>query len=440
MRASVFRNTLLCGAATAALGLATTNTARAAGFALREGSADWMANAFAGETAKAYDASTAWSNPAGMVRLDDSEVDASVNGIFPTMNFSGSTPGISGSDGNNLISAAATAGFYGVWSVNPDFKLGFAADSPFGQRVANPTDFVGRYQSLVSSITDMEFLISAAYKINNQWSIGGGPVLDYFQARLTQALGPYPPATTYGMGDPDADLHGSNVAVGANIGIMYQPTQDLRFGLDYRSRITQSIDGTQAVSTPSAYSLLLPATGPLIAGLAAQNSAAKTSITLPDNVALGAYWQATPQLALMADLGWTDWSLLKNIVITPTSPYAASSTIPENWRDTWSIAVGANYRVLPKLLLQGGLGYDQSPVTASNRTSRIPDADRYLVGIGAQYEVLPNLTVQAAYAHVFFASAPIDSPIATPGGAVTALVGKYSDSADTVSLGMKYRF
>jgi long-chain fatty acid transport protein len=38
----------------------TIEKAQAAGFELREGSADWMANAFAGDTAKAYDASTAW--------------------------------------------------------------------------------------------------------------------------------------------------------------------------------------------------------------------------------------------------------------------------------------------------------------------------------------------------------------------------------------------
>jgi long-chain fatty acid transport protein len=98
---------------------ATFNQTRASGFQLREGSADWMANAFAGDTAKAYDASAAWSNPAGMVRLNQNEIDGSVNGIFPTSNFSGSNSvgsGVTtpGTTGGNLIQAAATAGIYGV--------------------------------------------------------------------------------------------------------------------------------------------------------------------------------------------------------------------------------------------------------------------------------------------------------------------------------------
>jgi long-chain fatty acid transport protein len=175
----------------AALAVVETHPARAAGFALREGSADWMANAFAGDTAKGYDAATVWSNPAGMVRLDHNEIDGSLNGIFPSVGFSGAnfftpTTTTSGTTGSNLIQSAATGGVYAVWSVTPSFKLGIGADAPFGQRVTNPGNFVGRYQSVVSSITDEAFTLSAAYKINEQWSIGGGPVIDIFSARLTR--------------------------------------------------------------------------------------------------------------------------------------------------------------------------------------------------------------------------------------------------------------
>ncbi|MEJ0044842.1 MAG: hypothetical protein WDN04_00800 [Rhodospirillales bacterium] len=37
--------------------------ARGAAFQLREGDPDWLANSFAGDAAKAYDAGTAWKNP-----------------------------------------------------------------------------------------------------------------------------------------------------------------------------------------------------------------------------------------------------------------------------------------------------------------------------------------------------------------------------------------
>jgi long-chain fatty acid transport protein len=429
---------VIAGAALLSLAMAgVANRAWASGFELREGSADWMANAFAGDTAKAYDASTAWSNPAGMVRLDQSEIDGSVNGIFPTINFSGvnlvgpnaTTPGTTG---GNLIQSAATGGVYGVWSINPDFKIGLAADSPFGQRVANPANFVGRYQSLVSSISDEEIAIAGAYRINEHWSIGGGPVIDFFSARLTEAINIGPASAI--TGDPDADLHGYDVAAGYNLGVLYQITPDMRIGLDYRSRIQHDISGSQSIFVPPLLGLLSPATA---AALNAQNSPAGTKITLPDSITLGLYWQATPQLAVFSDIGWTDWSLLKAINVVPTSPFAAPSTIVENWHNTVAVSVGANYRVTQALMLQGGIGFDQSPVTDSNRTSRVPDSNRYLIGIGAQYDVLSNLTVQIAYAHVFFASADVTSQASATSGLLT---GQYSDSANTVSLGAKYRF
>jgi long-chain fatty acid transport protein len=421
----------------AACAMGAAGKAHASGFELREGSADWMANAFAGDTAKAYDAATVWSNPAGMVRLDQNEIDGSVNGIFPSINFSGANlvgPGATtpGTTGGNLIQSAATGGVYALWSVTPDFKLGLGADAPFGQRVSNPGTFVGRYQSLVSSISDEQVTISGAYKINEQWSIGGGPVIDFFSARLTQALNIG--AASAVTGDPDADLNGSDTSAGFNLGVLYQATPDLRFGLDYRSRIQHNISGTQSIYVPPLLGLLSPATA---AVLNAQNSPAGTKITLPDSVTGGFYWQATSQLAVLADISWTDWSLLKAINIVPASPFAAPSTIVENWRNTVAVSVGANYNLTQQLMLQCGIGFDESPVTYQNRTSRIPDSNRYLISIGAQYQVLPNLTLQAAYSHIFFDSAEITSQASTTSG---VLVGKYTDAANTASLGVKYRF
>jgi long-chain fatty acid transport protein len=411
--------------------------AEAAGFALREGSADWMATVFAGDTAKAYDASTVWSNPAGMARLATNEFDASANGIFPTTGFSGANyvgPGITtpGTTGGNLIQSAVTAGVYAVWNATPDFKIGFGADSPFGQRITNPASFVGRYQSLVSSISDIAFTVSAAYRINDQLSIGGGPVIDYFAARLTQAINVGPLSTL--TGDPAADLSGSNVGAGYNLGLLYQPTEALRFGIDYRSRIAHNIEGTQSVFVPAALGVLSPGTAASLYGL---NTAATTKITLPDSVTLGAYWQVTPRLALMSDASWTDWSLLQAIDVTPSTPGVPGTVLQENWRNTFAVSVGANFQLTPQLLVQGGVGFDQSPVTNQNRTSRIPDNNRYQLGLGAQYDILPNLTVQVAYAHLFFASAPVNTQASTSAG---VLIGTYGNAADTASIGVKWRF
>src|SRR5271166_2075591 len=174
--------------ATASAGALTglVQPAAASGYALREGNTDWMANAFSGETAKAYDASIAYDNPAGMVRLNQSEITQAINLIAPSVHFSGENfvaPGVTtpGTNGGNAAQTAASPGLYGVWSYAPNLKFGFAVAAPFGQRIKYPTEFVGRYQSLVSGVTDVNSSVSAAYAFDKHFSIGVGAVIDYFE-------------------------------------------------------------------------------------------------------------------------------------------------------------------------------------------------------------------------------------------------------------------
>jgi long-chain fatty acid transport protein len=401
------------------------HAAFASGFALREGAADWLGNAFAGETAKAYDASTAWSNPAGMTRLDQSELDASVSYIGANSRFSGtnSSPfggNVAGSTGGNAVQAVASGGMFGVWDLSPRFRLGFGVTAPFGERVSYPGDFVGRYQSLVSSITDIDIGLAAAFKLNDHLSIGGGPNIDYFSARLTQAINTAP------LGDSLADVHGNDVGVGFNFGVLYQFTPETRLGVDYRSRITHDINGTETLSGP-------------ITGLLPSSTGANTSITLPDSMSVGLYHQINDKLAIMSDIQWTHWSLLNTLNITPTNPAVPATDISEKWHNTWYGGLGLNYQILPKLMLQTGAAYDESPVTDGNRTTRVPDASHYILGVGAQYKVLPNATLQLAYAHIFTRGGNINNTAAAALGSGT-IIGSYDDSDNSVTAGVTVKF
>jgi len=409
--------------------------ALASAFALREQTPDLTGNAFVGGPAKAYDAGTVWSNPAGMTRLDANQVEATASFIGPYSQFSGANyfgPGITtpGTQGGNLVQPAGIAGGFGVLGINPNLKIGLAVTAPFGQRVANPSDFVGRYQSLVSSITDLAATLALGYRVNEHLSIGGGPVVDYFQARLTQAinLGPL-----NAFGDANGDVHGSDVGIGYNLGILYEFNANTRIGLDYHSRIQHSIDGSQHITPPP----LLGGFNPALANaIAAQSGGAQTHVTLPDSVSFALYHQIAPRLALVGEIEWTHWSLLKDIVITPSSG-ARPTVLSENWRSTIFAGFGLNYQLLDQLTLKTGFSYDQSPVTDSNRTTRIPDTDHYILGVGLAYDVTPRVRVELAYAHIFCQPAPINNAANATSGRI---IGSYQDHDDTVSAGLTVKF
>jgi long-chain fatty acid transport protein len=78
-----------------------------------------------------------------------------------------------------------------------------------------------------------------------------------------------------------------------------------------------------------------------------------------------------------------------------------SSLTQENWRDTWSVALGADYSVTDKLTLRAGTAWDQTPVTDADRTPRIPDSSRYWLSVGATWKPIDHLALSVAYAHLF---------------------------------------
>ena len=407
--------TVRIAAATALFVASAVDGARAnAGFALNDGLTDWTANAYAGEAAKAYDAGTAWTNPAGMVRLRGIEVDTSVNFIDPDLNFRGQDlvdgQPVNGPRSSHGIDPAVSAGTAVVVSLTPRLKLGFSAQSPFASRLnAVPADFVGRYQDTDSVPTVVQGLFSMAYAINDHLSIGGGPYVSYFKDRQSRALdlnratvSGFPISLGPDDADPIAEFRGDDLAVGYDLGVMYQFNDRVRVGVNYHSRVDHTLQGYQTIYVPP--QVLAGPLGKLVgAQLGSQDFDGNVQQTLPGWVDTSVYWQVTPTVAVMANATWTQWSLFQNSRINPDQAgIPVPVNIQYNFHDTVTAGVGANWQATRRLMLQTGLTYDQSPADDANRQASIPDGDRLEIGLGATYRVTRSVALAIAYTHYFF--------------------------------------
>jgi long-chain fatty acid transport protein len=428
----------------AALATALAVTASAASpalgaaFQLREGDPDWLANAFAGDAAKAYDAGTAWNNPAGMTLLNATEVDQAVNYFDPGIRFTGDdvvngkpVPGYTGGDAGP---AAVSGGVEAVWNFSPDLKFGIATEAPFGLRTTYPNSFVGRYQALTSAITNFQVAFTAAYRLTPQISIGGGPIISYLRARLTQAINVS--AFVPNGGDPLVDIHGDAIAAGYDLSALYEASSALRFGIDYKSREGFNItDGSQRVSLPPA----VRAVPFLVAVLDTLNSDVSTQVTLPDVLTMSGYYDLTPDWTLLGTAQWTHWSLIPQInVQTPTT---VEST-PIGFNSTWMESVGVNWRppVLRQLTLQCGLLYDQGANTDATRGPRLPDEDRIGTAAGFSYALTPATNLRAAYLHEFPGGGGNTVGYSNHFPNAGTLLGTYTNDADVISAGITMRF
>ena len=68
---------------------------------------------------------------------------------------------------------------------------------------------------------------------------------------------------------------------------------------------------------------------------------------------------------MLGDVAWTGWSSIKALDIVRASGAASGTTaqtLDAEFRDTWRIALGANYKISDAWKLKFGIAYDQTPV------------------------------------------------------------------------------
>jgi long-chain fatty acid transport protein len=429
---------LAAGLTAAGIGLALAGEGWGSGFQLRENSASALGSAYAGAAASAEDPSIIANNPAGMIELSGSQISGDISLVIPSVVFSGigfTAPGqpIAGGNGGDAGSAQPVPAVYGFYDAAPDLKFGLAVTAPFGLNTQYDSNWVGRFQAIKSDLETININPNLAYRISDWLSFGAGFAIQHLQTELTNAVNSTAvarlanPLLPAGFTLPDGSVRvtGDSLSVGYTVGILAEILPTTRFGASYRSRVSHRIEGTATFNLPP----------PLAANPRFQNTPARADLSTPDIVTLAASHEISPEVALLAELQWTNWSVVKNLRIERPDGSSLSDE-PEQWRGTWFGSVGARYRPTPDWTIRGGLAFDPTPIRDQFRTARVPDADRYWLALGLGYGWTPQLRFDAAYAHVFLGKAPINE--VAPTGDV--LVGRYSNHADIVSLSATLRF
>lgn len=399
----------------------TPQRADASGFALRESSARLMATTFAGSAALAEDATTGFYNVAGLTRIGDISLSATITdyllgGEFTatsSTNFGMPVSGVRTVDpGRN----AYVPSVHAAYRLNDRWVIGLGLTVPFGLETKYPADSVVRYIATKSTLVTYNINPMIAYRINDEWSVGVGFNAQYAEAKLEQKF-QLPP-------NPDADILArlSDWGFGANAGVLWEPSERARFGLSYRSQISYDLSGPVQV-----------------AGLEPIGDGnADASVTLPDSVTASAVVSVLPELQLLASVTWTYWSVFKQLDAT-FSNGLPPLTIKENFQDTWYGALGANYALTDAWSVRMGFGFDQSAVSEKNRTVRIPDTNRWLLGAGVGFQPFDEIVVDVGYMHIFVEDGSINETALQPGSA--NVQGRLTDShGDLIAFQVTYNW
>ncbi len=388
------------------LGLVSTNI-NASGLQLNFVNASGLGNAYSGAAAIADDASTIYFNPAGMSLIDHQQFVIGINGGRFNGTYRGSDvfsipPFVTIPQSGFVNGQPAYAPYpfiYYMRPVNDKIAFGLGVSVPQGFGTSIPDTSIIRYSGTETIIYVIDITPAVSYKINNQLSAGLG--LDIQNMTLKTAV-MFPSFT----GGPDSRIinNASGWGYGWHGGLLYKINPCTRVGLTYHS---------QSVFHPQGQSEFVVVPKSDVGNEIVSNNF-KFSTTLPPYTMLSVYRDINQQLAVMGTVSYEQWSFLNHIVLhniaatTITgAPAQTNAEIQQYFRDTWHLAVGANYKINHCWMLRAGLGYETDPTVNQYRVITNSGTGSTSIAVGAHYQAFRTLGFDGGYMHFFMRSSSI---------------------------------
>ncbi len=385
---------------------AFSGAASASGFQLLEQNASGIGNAYAGSAAVADNASTIYFNPAGMTQLQGREVSGGISAVDPSFNFhnQGSNVGAfaNSGEGGNAGGWAFIPNGYLSWALNKDIYVGVGFGAPFGLKTEYDNPWIGAAQATMFEVKTYNINPSIAYRVNDKVSLGFGLNWQRLDATYKRQ------ASIGALGTP-VKLTLDDDAWGWNAGALFTISPSTKVGVSYRSAIQYHTTGDLEVN-------------------GAKANDAKANIKLPDTAILSVTQQLSDKWEMLGDISRTGWSSIPKVDIMNANSGALSQTLDTDFRNTWRVALGANYKLNDVWKLKYGVAYDQTPVKrAENRLVSLPDNDRVWFSFGTQWVPNKASRLDLGVTYIFVRDSKIDNDQGTVAAPLRGRVtGEYS--------------
>lgn len=495
--------------------LACSGMAFGAGLELTQHGVKEMGHGYAGTATLLEDASAIAFNPAGLVHLAGKQFSGGVSLVHAQLDYdvkviSERVEALYGLDAREVSGPGKATSkqlspvphLYFSNKISDNVALGIGLYVPFASGSDFPSGWAGRYHSEETSQQAININPVVSFKLNDQWSFGAGVIAQIYRAHLTNQVDvgylvaesildnvandpTKGPEVAQDLSETVLNKYGSNpnyqvhneidlfsVSYGFNFGVLWQPNETWRFGLNYRSQISHISEGEakrptlyqpgfrenliEAVAGDAGYTIeeasqqlekAFDERGALGGDLTSQ-------VHLPQMLTLSANYRLRENLDLMGSFTWVNWSVFKEMRLEyddNSSRGGADITHsgddvrrrdlvqPLHFKDAIRVGVGARWQPWKPVVLRAGYSFDQSPLTDSDyRTPRGPDADRHILGLGMTYQ-FKKLDIDLAYSRITLAKANV-SARENPAGTLHRAQGHSEGLLTVLGMQANYRF
>lgn len=270
------------------------------------------------------------------------------------------------------------------YATEDGLAAGLGANIPFGQSIEWDADWRGRADVVEQNITTVDINPTIAYLIEPaNLSVALGYRLTFSSVEYARVVTARPDGE-----EIDMRLAGDGIGSGANAGLMWRPDNSVSLGLQYRSAVKVNYQGRTHFegeeNTPFERTFV--------------DGRGETQITMPHVVRGGIGYRPLEKLFVELDATYTTWQTYQKLEIDFVNDKPQdSSTLRQDWSNTWTFGLGAEYHVTERLPVRLGLKFDQTPVPDNRVGPASPVNDRYAGTIGAGYTFENGLRADLAY-------------------------------------------
>ncbi|OLQ81463.1 aromatic hydrocarbon degradation protein [Photobacterium proteolyticum] len=357
--------------------------ALAAGFQLNAQSATGLGRAFAGDAVIADNASAMARNAAAMSLFDAPAISLGINAIdtdikVKNAQYTNVLQQTSSIDDEQIGDISYVPNIYYIHPINDKWAVGAGIYSNFGTKTEFGSDYEANEYGGMTDVKSINFALSASYRINQQWSVGGGLDVIYGSGKLQRTNktleGLVEQQTT--VAGPLVDIDADGVALGWNVGTVYELNDNNRFGFSYRYSPELEADGDMYYQ---------PGGGDI--------SNEKLKMPLPDMAEFSGFHKLNDKFAVHYSVQWIGWSAFDKLETTGNKELNTYE-----WQDGWHYALGGTYYLNNDWTLRTGYMYDTSAQDQKTSIS-VPDSDRQWFSGGFTYhlDAKSNIDVGVTY-------------------------------------------
>ncbi|MGV8828797.1 MAG: OmpP1/FadL family transporter [Breznakibacter sp.] len=385
-------------------------------------------------------------NP-GALGFLDSHMDFSVGmaGVFSKAEYN-DNKGYKASTDNSVSTPLYG---YAAFSIYDNLKAGIGVTTPYGSSMNWGKTWAGGH--LVQDISLKAFVVqpTLAYRITPKLSIGGGLMIAKGNVELSRSIIPVGFLVNIpGFGEAykdvvpvSATLNGnSDVALGYNLGVLYDISDKWSVGISYRSKMKMKVAEGEAELIYASESIKA-----LVGGMVPplDQGTFKAELPLPANLNIGIAFKATEKMLLSVEYQGVNWEAYDKLSLKFTENVLNGYSIEadKNYNYAYAIRLGGEYAVTERFDARAGFYVDTTPVDKANYNPETPGMTKLGLSAGFSFRPTKNFSIDAAFLAILGMGADGTYQYVNPlNKKEQPFNGSYKSTAYAPSLGFSYKF